>query len=117
MLINDLSNVKAQNGLLEEVCYNYLHVDNETLGCSSSRPTVQIFYEPIENLFVSKFAHFIPLAKLAPFESIADFEFNPYPTNATYNNGTYGCPEDNGQCMATWIHVSSTVAILLLILN
>ena len=105
VIINGLSNVKAKEGLLQEICYNFLHVDNETLGCRVIRPHVTVFYEATSELFNAKFAHFRNFGRLAPFESIAQFEFIPYPRNATNLGGNNTCPLEDDHCMANWIHV------------
>ena len=105
VLINGRSNVKAKNGLLSELCYNYLHVDNETLGCQVIPPRVQIFYETQSPLLMNKFLHITEVAQFAPFETLAQFEFIPY-GNTIFVDDDYRCPLGDGQCQTNWIHVS-----------
>lgn len=107
VLINGVPNVKAKNGIVQELCYNYFTVDNETLGCAVNHlPSVSIYYETqLETEFFSQFMHLLNFAPLAPFETIAQFEFVPY-GNTSFFNGTYTCPKGEDQCNANWVHVS-----------
>lgn len=105
VLINGVPNVKAKNGIVQELCYNYFTVDNETLGCAVNHlPSVSIYYETqLETEFFFQFMHLLNFAPLAPFETIAQFEFVPY-GNTSFFNGTYTCPKGEDQCNANWVH-------------
>jgi len=104
LIIKDRSNRKAQNGILQELCYNYFEIDDETFGCRvSPRRKVQIFYENKSPQVDLTFSHLAYYAQLAPFESVAEFEFIPY--GATQWNGEqYICHEGEDQCQSNWLH-------------
>lgn len=105
---NDLLSLfRKTNGLmLGEICYNYLQVDDETLGCKVDRPTVTIFYETGSSAVQSAFEHFGSLETYSPFEDLAAFEFVPYGTTSfDSESGNYTCASED-ICKANWIHVS-----------
>ena len=106
VIIADRSNVKwSHNGLLQELCYNYYEIDNQTLGCQVTLPNVQIYYETQNSNVELVFTQMIYQAQFAPFETIVQLEFIPY-GQTSYQNGNYQCPMSEQQCEANWVHVS-----------
>lgn len=104
ILVKGQSNVKAKSDVLSELCDNYFHVDDETLGCKVTKKKVQVFYETGADGIWAEFGHFIEFAQLAPFETIAQFEFIPYGMTS-FVNGGYECARGDDQCKGNWIHV------------
>lgn len=110
VLVKGASNVKVKsNGILPEICYNYLHIDDETLGCKVTRPKVQIFYEANSPNISVPLAPSLNYPLLSPFETIADIEFIPY-GNTKYEGGNYTCTSDEysdgeKRCYANFVHV------------
>ena len=105
LIVKDKSNVKAKNGVLQELCYNFFHIDDETLGCKVTKPSVVIFYETQSKTVSPVFNHMIWFGQFSPFETMAQFEFIPY-GNTKDDNGNYICEMGENQCRANWIHVS-----------
>jgi len=106
-IIRDQANVKAKNGILQELCDNYFEIDDETFGCRVAKPQVQIFYQTQSAATEITFVHWRYVAQYAPYSSVANFEFIPY-GQTQYNSETnsYHCPQGDNQCYANWAHVS-----------
>ena len=112
IIIHDQENVKAKNGLLQELCYNYYEVDNEAIGCRVDPPKVQIFYETQSSSMTEiLFKHFAELDQYSPFETVMNVEFVPY-GKTQFVDGKYTCPQGETQCHANWIHVSTTATVI-----
>lgn len=105
--IRDQLNVKAKNGVLEELCSNVFTIDNETLGCKVTKSTVQIFYETQNSNLEALFNQFKALEQYSPFETIMDIELVPYGKTVFGSDGTFTCSKGDNQCQANWIHVST----------
>lgn len=103
--------VKGAKGILAEICYNFFHIDDETLGCKVTRPKVQVFYEAnSRGIWPALGPLTMNYPLLTPFETIADIEFIPY-GRTKYEGGNYTCPSDESgdgtkRCYANFIHVS-----------
>lgn len=110
-------NLKVKsNGILEEICYNYMHIDDETIGCKVTRPKVQIFYEANSPSLSVPIGSIVNYPLLTPFETIADFEFIPY-GNTKYEGGNYTCQSDEysdgeKRCYANFVHVRIILIIV-----
>lgn len=108
ILIGGQSNVKAKNGLLEELCYNYFATDNENFGCKVKLPKVQIFYEsPSADFNEVLLQHLEQFEQFSPFEEIMQLELVPYGRTTVGQDGAYICSSYAGDtCKVNWLQVS-----------
>lgn len=107
-IIQGQSNVKAKNGLLEELCYNYFHTDNENFGCKVRLPKVQIFYEsPSAYLDDVLLQHLKQFDQFSPFDEIMELELVPYGRTTVGQDGAYICSGGADFCKVNWLQVST----------
>lgn len=108
IIIQGQSNVKAKNGLLEELCNNYFHTDNENFGCKIEKlPKVQIFYEsPSADFDDVLMQHLKQFDQFSPFEEIMELELVPYGRTTVGQDGAYICSGGADFCKVNWLQVS-----------